>query len=627
LSPPSAQGVKSISASIARVFLLITCAVASVAEDALGGSPDSFSNAELKAMRDTKDPKSFYQGLVQADWRGWTRATRSEMKSWKDLGVYSEVKAKDRKPGAMTIPLMEVYTRKWKKSQHGLEKHKLRLVAWGQLLRREIDYAETFAPTVSGEVVRMFLAISVQSGEVPESLDVCTAYLQSAQQETLYAYPPSFAELCNKPVGELIKLRNDLLKLSPKELRALGKATPGKRLAPDDVVWQLHRSVYGVPSAGRSWADRFRKILVEKLGLCQSKVDPCLYFKKDKGSKDWLLVLVFVDDCPFVGTPAAKKWFVDEVRKWVKIVYFGQLTEFLGMAVQCNNDEITVDHEQMIMALSHKYETELSQHKWRCFGTPARERTIIIPATDEEWEQAKHLPYPNLVGALAYIVQWTKPEAQCIVSMLTAHLRRWSVEMWLCALDTLHYFVDTASRGIRFTRSQDPHGANIMYCYADADLAMDVATRRSRGGRLVCLNGGPIAFRSSLQRVIQLSSAGAEIVAQVDVALEALGMRRLMKEIGLDQIRPTIIYQDNQAAITISHNAGSLRKQTKHQEMRVYKMRELLENGDFVIKFCKSARMVADIFTKNLGRVLFQRLRDILTGYVVPKLPGAAGEE
>ena len=33
---------------------------------------------------------------------------------------------------------------------------------------------------------------------------------------------------------------------------------------------------------------------------------------------------------------------------------------------------------------------------------------------------------------------------------------------------------------------------------------MDIATRRSRGGRVVLMNGGPIIFRSALQRVIPI---------------------------------------------------------------------------------------------------------------------------
>ena len=75
----------------------------------------------------------------------------------------------------------------------------------------------------------------------------------------------------------------------------------------------------------------------------------------------------------------------------------------------------------------------------------------------------------------------------------------------------------------------------------------------------------------------------------------------LLEEIGLWQNEATVIFNDNQAAITISHHEGSLdRARTRHLSLRILKIRELVKNEVILLKYCRTIRMVADIFTKAL---------------------------
>ena len=96
-----------------------------------------------------------------------------------------------------------------------------------------------------------------------------------------------------------------------------------------------------------------------------------------------------------------------------------------------------------------------------------------------------------------------------------------------------------------------------------------------------------------------------------------------MKEIGLEQMRPTIIYQDNQAAIHIANNRGALAKKTRAIDLRTLAVRNKVEDLKVIPVYCETSKMLADIGTKALDPHRFEILRDIMTGYAVLEAKGS----
>ena len=91
---------------------------------------------------------------------------------------------------------------------------------------------------------------------------------------------------------------------------------------------------------------------------------------------------------------------------------------------------------------------------------------------------------------------------------------------------------------------------------------------------------------------------------------------RLAKELFKTKTIPsTQIYEDNQAAIRVAYNNGSMNSKVRHVDLRVFKIRELIESKEVVLEYCKSQRMIADIGTKALPAPQFHELRKRLTGY------------
>ncbi len=76
-----------------------------------------------------------------------------------------------------------------------------------------------------------------------------------------------------------------------------------------------------------------------------------------------------------------------------------------------------------------------------------------------------------------------------------------------------------------------------------------------------------------------------------------------------------MIWQDNQAAIQIAMNRGSLAKKTRAMDLRVMTVRNKIEEMKVVPMYLKTCEMIADIGTKALDPKLFTYFRDKLCEY------------
>jgi len=88
--------------------------------------------------------------------------------------------------------------------------------------------------------------------------------------------------------------------------------------------------------------------------------------------------------------------------------------------------------------------------------------------------------------------------------------------------------------------------------YADADLAGDIGTRKSTTGFVVVLSGGLVHWMSKLQSTVALSTAEAETNASVEAVKQIMHFRLFMRELGMGQEGPSIVFEDNQAALSVA---------------------------------------------------------------------------
>ena len=71
----------------------------------------------------------------------------------------------------------------------------------------------------------------------------------------------------------------------------------------DDIILELHKTIYGVVQAARAFNDEFNLHLEKKSLLQHNKADPCLYHCNDHHGT--LIMIVYVDDCLLAGDESA----------------------------------------------------------------------------------------------------------------------------------------------------------------------------------------------------------------------------------------------------------------------------------------------------------------------------------
>ena len=104
-----------------------------------------------------------------------------------------------------------------------------------------------------------------------------------------------------------------------------------------------------------------------------------------------------------------------------------------------------------------------------------------------------------------------------------------------------------------------------------------------------------------------MSSTEAEYRALTTSACEAIWLRRLLSEIDyFDESKPTTIYCDNQSVQALAKNLV-YHSRTKHIDVREHFIRERVLLGDITLQHCDSKENVMDIFTKPLGKELFEK--------------------
>ena len=144
-----------------------------------------------------------------------------------------------------------------KRGHDGEDKYKARYVAKGYSQVETIDYNETFSPTARMTSIRLLMQLVVGNGYAVHQLDFKYAYLQSNIDHEIFVQQPKGYNM-----GE-------------------------------NLVWKLHKSLYGLKQSGRNWNISLNNFLVS-LNFVQSLSDNCVY-RKNRGESN-IVIVVFVDD-------------------------------------------------------------------------------------------------------------------------------------------------------------------------------------------------------------------------------------------------------------------------------------------------------------------------------------------
>jgi hypothetical protein len=181
----------------------------------------------------------------------------------------------------------------------------------------------------------------------------------------------------------------------------------------------------------------------------------------------------------------------------------------------------------------------------------------------------------------------------------------------------MRYLKQTRDYVLRYTLDSPA----VVIGFSDSDFAPKGPVgdkARSTSGFVFTFCGGAISWRSKRQTQTAQSTCEAELVALGSAAKEAMWLRGLCKELGLECPLPTSVFCDNDAATKITSNKIQS-EATKHLDVTNFAVRDYVANKHLAVVRVDTKDNVADAFTKPLGRIKLQQFRTAM-GVVRPSL-------
>ncbi len=531
------------------------------------------------------EPKSVAEALSGKYRDEWLAALLSELTSLEENQTWELT---DLPSGKKPIKCRWVFKVKYN-ADGTVERFKCRLVAQGFTQRQGIDYDETFAPVAKHASFRSLMAIAAKEDLELKHLDIRTAYLNGLIDKDIYmTQPPGF--------------------------KSKSKATK-------DKVCKLKRCIYGLRQSGARWYTTLKSFLNE-IGFESTPTDPCL-FKRTETDGTTNYILIYVDDVILAGPNCSVLAEITSAfeRRFRKIHDLGDLKWFLGVKVTrdrilkriyLQQDQYTIDTLEMfnMSDCTVRKSPELSGIQLT---------SDMSPKTPDDIKEMESKPYAALVGRLNYLAILTRPDIAHAVQQLCQFMHNPGKLHWRAAKEVLRYLKGTINYGICYGKSGESTSAfyqsgptnTDLSIYADADWANDIDDRKSIGGYVFFLNGGPIDWSSSKLTDTALSSTAAEYYAACKAVTNSQWLRNLLSAFEIDIPKPFIIFEDNQSCIRYTENPFG-KTRMKHLPLRHFYLREQVQRGEIKLTHVNTKENLADIFTKGLDAKSFTRQRDML---------------
>ena len=526
-------------------------------------------------------PKNLREAKRGPDWPRWEEAINKELAGLQRLKIYSTLPRSDMSPEAQLLHSMYVFKVKADGS------FKVRLVVQGHRQRPLPPASETFAATPSMDAMRAMTSVAVQQDDELDHWDVTQAFCQSDEfpdHVKLYMAPPPLAE------------------------------------ADPTVVWRLLRPLYGLAIAPRAWYDTFKAFLLST-GWKPVAFEECLFTIETKSGYRMNLGF-FVDDILFSYSKADQAEadaFKQKMFSRFEGKDLGPVQRFLGIEIVRDRTAGTIKlhQENYVRDLLTRFKLDDAHHTL----------TPLTPNVHMTKEDSPETPdhtlgsvYREAVGAINWLAVACRPDLSHAAEALAAFSSNPGQAHWKEVKHCLRYLINTADKGITYTRESSSELANTLFGFCDSDWAACLDTRRSIGAYVLMLNGGAVSWRSKKQRSISMSTAESEFQAASAAAQTTLWLRRILDGLQARQRAPTMLLEDNQACILLSENP-SHKGRVRHIDLHIHNLRDHVANKVVRLVTCPTFHMTADLLTKPLPSPCFIRHREVMLGNAPPTAP------
>ncbi|KAG8503694.1 hypothetical protein CXB51_001702 [Gossypium anomalum] len=338
----------------------------------------------------------------------------------------------------------------------------------------------------------------------------------------------------------------------------------------EDLVYRLRKALYGLKQAPRAWYARIDSYLLS-LKFERSASEPTLYVKKNKTETQLVVSLYVYDLLVTGGDEVVLAEFKTKMKQMFEITDLGLMTYFLGME-----------------------------------PTPTTVVAGLKLSSHEGHEEICETTYRSLIGCLLYLTA-TRPDIMFVVSLLSRFMHCCNVQHFQAAKRVLRYIKGTLSHGLLFSKAAELK----LKGYTDSDWAGSKDDMKSTSGYAFTLGSAMVCWSSKKQSLMAQSIAEAEYIAAASAVNQAIWLRKILADLNLFQEGATEILCDNKSAIAIAKNPV-FHGRTKHFDIKLHVIREMEQACEIKLVHCNSEDQIADILTKGLGVLRFNKLRKLM---------------
>ena len=391
-----------------------------------------------------------------------------------------------------------------------------------------------------------------------------------------------------------------------------------------ETVWRVKRALYGMVTSPKSW-EVYRNATMSKMKgaikegeimLVQSSVDGSLWYIL-VGARRVGLVVCYVDDLLIAGEKEAASEAAEMFRRTWKC------TEPQWDDVSFNGFEIKRTEEGLLLT-QNSYAKDLLERYKDMEGYEEVPAPLQVAAEDFELKKDETAAeYVRAAQVMAGEVQWLagrcRPEIMYATNLLSQAISRSPKEAVYRGGHLIKYLKRYPAGGLWYPAHpvQDKEArlsceGPLLEGYSDASFAP--SSERSQQCVLIFASGGLIAWSSSRQPFVTMSTAESELVAICELTTCLKSVEQLTAEIMLGKASDfskvkKVLCSDSQSALSVCRCAA-VSWRTRHLRIRGSMVRELLDQADWASYHVDGVTMTADIGTKALSTDRFGMLTE-----------------
>ncbi len=462
-----------------------------------------------------------------------------------------------------------------------MDKYKGRLVVQGFSQIPGVHYGEVFASTAHFAAVRMVMALAAAEDLELEAVDISMAFLNGDIDTGLYMRIPE------------------------------GFKVEGKLHEDEDPkrwVVRLLKGFYSIKQGPWLWVLKLHSVLT-KLDFQRINCDYSVYVYWCDGVK--IFMPVYVDNLLLTSNLKDTIWHVKEdLASHFTIHNQGPIKSILGMKVVHDRVACTISISQLgyIRSIIDNF----NMSNCNPVSMPMEQNIMLsktmCPASPEEKEEMRKIPYCELVSKLLYLAVATRCDISYAVGVLCCFVDNPGHHHWGTTKRLLQYLKGTVDLKLVYLSSHSP---DHFTTYSDADLSGNPENSRSMGGFMVSVGGGAVQWGSHLQPHVSLSSTKSKYTIMSKVGCEVVWMQHFFEEMGYDVSRPSPLLLDNRSAIQVTKHLEH-QSTMKHIHRAYHWIRDHIDRKLICVSHVPGNLNPADIFRKPLGRLKFLCFHEML---------------